>query len=157
MFQPRLGHPQVHKQLESYWDRMYKSFYNVSSWLKCQNKIEHYVSIEASGQIVLPWQPWIVNRSAIKKPKELLQSLQLTHNVLNYLIILTTFKHNKTVCTFFLTFLTLSVNMMMAYPRLKRVFLVPYFTDYKTHFFLRKIASKIQVLLIIKMVKMLFF
>jgi hypothetical protein len=34
---------------------------------------------------------------------------------------------------------------------------IPYFMDYKTHFFLRKIASKIQVRLIIKMVKMLFF
>jgi hypothetical protein len=32
----------------------------------------------------------------------------------------------------------------------KLMFYIPYFTDYKTHFFLRKIASKIQVRLILE-------
>jgi hypothetical protein len=64
------------------------------NWLKCQNKTEH-VSIETSGLIIAPWQPWIVNGIVIKNQKHLLQSLQLTHNVLIYLNILTNFKHNK--------------------------------------------------------------
>jgi hypothetical protein len=48
----------------------------------------------------------------------------------------------RSVCYFYVPILTCILVMRQQH--------IPYFTDYKTHFFLQKIASKIQVRLILE-------